>query len=183
MSKKSRHSASKTSYNDVKNEDRVEYLTGILDLEFEVLHVNQARANTVIAINAGLIAAVVWIFQSYIGSNKIVISLLLGAMLLCVFSLFMGLCFTFPRIDSKIGNGNNLRGIVGICKLNKEEYYLRIKDLSYEEMLKQLSFQISGMARNNKRDIRCLVCGIMLLMVAIVLFTASVVIWLLDYVL
>lgn len=181
MSRKSKKHAQPKDEPEIQKMDIIEYLTGILDLQFEVLHANEARANTVIAINAGLIAAIVWIYQSYDGAEKIIF-LLLGAMLLCVGSLFMELCFTFPRINSRIGKGDNIRGIVGICKLSKEAYYQKMINLSYEEMINQLSLQISGMARNNKRDIRCLISGIVLLMLAILPFTASVVLWLLNYV-
>lgn len=162
--------------------DLIDYLTGILNLQFEVLHVNEARANTVIAINAGLIAAIIWVSQLCETTNDVSIILILTAILLNIGSLFMGLLFEVPRINSRIGNEDNVRGTIGICRLSKEMYYKKVMNLNYDEMVKQLSFQISGMARNNKRGAKYLILAITLLMISIIPFIASVTIWLINYV-
>lgn len=186
MSKKIKKSSETEHYSkDITEHQRIDlidYLTGILNLQFEVLHVNEARANTVIAINAGLIAAIIWVSQSCSTTNNVSVILILMAILLNIGSLFMGLLFAVPRINSRIGNEDNVRGTIGICRLSKEMYYEKVVNLNHDKMVEQLSFQISGMARNNKRGAKYLVLAIILLMISIILFIASVFIWLINYV-
>lgn len=88
MSKKIKKSSETEHYSkDITEHQRIDYLTGILNLQFEVLHVNEARANTVIAINAGLIAAIIWVSQSCKTTNNVSVILILMAILLSIGSL------------------------------------------------------------------------------------------------
>jgi len=140
--------------------DRIAYLTEILDRQFVVLQVNEMRANSIIAIDASFIAGIVLLNQFYVTKGSTIAILLFAAITLLIISLAMELGFVIPRLDAKIGGDTNLRGTIGICKLDKESYYKRVDSLKYDEMIKLLSYQISGMARNNKRGARYLLMGI-----------------------
>ena len=158
-----------------QNYDLISYLNDILGLQFEVLQVNEARGNTLIAINAAFLAGVVLVFQAFSFTEKYIIALLGITMILCSISLFIGLKFTIPRIDARIGNEGNIRGTIGICSLSKEDYYEKVKNLKSDEMVKQLSYQISGMARNNRKGAKYLTISIAFSTISFIPFVAAII--------
>ena len=78
-----------------------------------------------------------------------------------------------PRIDSGIGNQWNLRTMVGISRLDKEDYHLKMSHLSLSEMLEMNCWQIAGMCRNNMRSRRLIRSGVRLTVAGVLLFVVA----------
>jgi hypothetical protein len=78
-----------------------------------------------------------------------------------------------PRIDSKVGNQQNLRTMVGISRLKKEEYHAQVAQLSLDEMVRMNCWQIAGMCKNNLRSHRLIRLGVQLTIIGTMVFAIT----------
>lgn len=186
---------SKKDPTKITKEDQEMLLTWIYDIgdkQYRSYSWNDSKVQSLLTVDAALIAGILFIFQ--IVSEKINIEgipLLFFALsfILLSASLIYCLLHSIPKLDSKIGNESNLRTIIGINRFTiiaealgksnfiaREKYYESVIGLRIEDILKMNITQIAGMSKNNhtshkiiREGVICTIVSILLILIAMIL--------------
>jgi hypothetical protein len=125
---------------------RILYTNDIIDTMFSTYHWLTLKVQALMAITAALIAATAFVLKDL--PNLLWWEKSIGGLgVLCLFSA-LGFCLHYlvPLYNARIGNENNLRTIIGIVPIHKDDYQRRIEELTLRDMLKYNANQISGMS-------------------------------------
>lgn len=152
--------------------ERLFYWTlDIGDKQYRAYDWNDNKVQCLLTVDAALMAGVIFVLQ-LLGNNSIKISSIsLGifalSFLFLVISLIVCLIHSIPILNSKLGDGHNLRTIVGIESFARYEaffnqtknherryratnkYYESLSNLNLLDMVHMNAWQIVGMSRNN----------------------------------
>jgi hypothetical protein len=132
--------------NDSLLQQQILYTNDIIDTLFSTYHWLTLKVQALMAITAALIAATAFVLKDL--PNLLWWEKSIGVVgVLCLFSA-LGFCLHYlvPLYNAGIGNENNLRTIIGIVPIHKDDYYRRIQELTLRDMLKYNANQISGMS-------------------------------------
>jgi hypothetical protein len=88
-------------------------------------------------------------------------------------SLLLALHHLIPRLDSRVGNTDNPRSVIGIKAFkNKDAFYQRFVQLDYDLMLQYTTNQLYGMNLNIVRNDRVIRRAVYLTMLGVLGFVA-----------
>lgn len=175
-----------------------EWTLDIGDKQYRAYDWNDNKVQCLLTVDAALLAGILFVLQ-LIGddglsiSNEVWVFFALSFVFL-VFSILVCLIHSIPILNSKLGNGHNLRTIVGIesyARYEKffnrksihkrryratEKYYQSLSRLSKLDMLHMNAWQIVGMSKNNvtsnyyiRRGVISTIGGVIILMIGTIL--------------
>lgn len=173
-----------------------EWTMDIGDKQYRAYDWNDNKVQCLLTVDAALMAGVIFVLQ-LLGDNSIKISSIsLGifalSFLFLVISLIVCLIHSIPILNSKLGDGHNLRTIVGIESFARYEaffnqtknherrynatkkYYESLSNLSLLDMVHMNAWQIVGMSRNNvtsnryiRKGVISTILGVITLMIGV----------------
>lgn len=150
----------------------IEYTYGIIDKQFFSYSFNYQKIQGIIAIDSALIAGIFVGIQAFKINDIAMYILFAISLLLLLISLLLCLFHSIPEIDSRIGNDDNLRTLIGIKKYNKKEYYEKISVLNSKDLLRMNCYQISGLCKLNIKSQKLIRIGVILTSIGV--FVASI---------
>lgn len=173
-----------------------EWTLDIGDKQYRAYDWNDNKVQCLLTVDAALMAGVIFVLQ-LLGDNSIKISSIsLGifalSFLFLVISLIVCLIHSIPILNSKLGDGHNLRTIVGIESFARYEaffnqtknherrynatnkYYESLSNLNLLDMVHMNAWQIVGMSRNNvtsnkyiRKGVISTILGVITLMIGV----------------
>lgn len=188
-----------TSEKDLSSEELERLYNWTLDIgdkQYRAYDWNDNKVQCLLTVDAALMAGVIFILQ-LLGEDTITItSISLGifalSFLFLVISLIICLIHSIPILNSKLGDGHNLRTIVGIESFARYEaffntttkherrfratnkYFESISNLNMLDMVHMNAWQIVGMSRNNvtsnvyiRKGVIATILGVITLMIAV----------------
>lgn len=150
-----------------------EFTTDILDKQYRSYNWVDIKMQCLLTVDGALATGVFFLLQKGTVTNLFTLDCLMAAFLCLVASLTICLIHSVPKLDSGIGNQNNLRTIIGITRLTPSDYHSKVAALSNSQLLAMNCWQISGMTRNNKRSFHYLRIGVVFTVVGIVAMTGA----------
>lgn len=147
---------------------QLEFTQDIIDKQYRSYVWNDGKMQTLVTIDAALIAGVLIALQTFKAVGPIPFALIGGAFFALVLSFIVCLVHAIPKLHSGVGNTTNLRTMVGIGTLTKEEYHEHVRRMAADDMLRMNCWQIAGMCRNNLRSYTLIRRGVMLTMSGVV---------------
>lgn len=196
MAKKVFYIDSEKNMSDEELERLFNWTLDIGDKQYRAYDWNDNKVQCLLTVDAALMAGVIFVLQ-LLGDNSIKISnISLGifalSFLFLVISLIVCLIHSIPILNSKLGDGHNLRTIVGIESFARYEaffnhtctherryratdkYFESLSNLSLLDMVHMNAWQIVGMSRNNvtsniyiRKGVISTILGVLTLMVAV----------------
>lgn len=154
--------------------DIIAYTNDIIDKQYRSYTWNDTKVQALITIDTALIAGILLIFQIYSSIYGLVLYIFGFSFGLLIISSLICLYHSIPQINSKIGNEDNLRTMVGIKNYTKEEYHTRILKLNLKTMVKMNCNQISGMCKNNMRSYNLIKRGAYLTIIGVILIAIAI---------
>lgn len=149
-------------------EKLLEWTYVVSDKQYFLYSWNDAKVSGLITVDAALMAGILFVLQLLDGSqglNMPIVSLITYGIsfVLLALSIIFCLLHTIPKLNSKMGTGNNLKTMIGINRyrlmqnmlggkdyFRAEKYYLEsVKCMSNDDLLEMNLFQIIGMNTNN----------------------------------
>jgi hypothetical protein len=157
---------------DDKFQQKYILTSDIIDKQYRSYNWNDSKMASLITIDGAMIAGVWTVIQLFGPTNVISLTLLLLALVSFFLSVVNCLLHVIPKINSKIGNENNLRTMVGIRpytdKSRKDEYVNKIMSLNQYDIIKMNCYQITGMCKNNFRSEKLIKTGVILTIVGVI---------------
>lgn len=196
MAKKVFYISSEKQMSDEELERLFNWTLDIGDKQYRAYDWNDNKVQCLLTVDAALMAGVIFVLQ-LLGDHSIKISSVsLGifalSFLFLVISLIVCLIHSIPILNSKLGDGHNLRTIVGIesfaryeAFFNKaktherrykatDKYFESLSNLSMLDMVHMNAWQIVGMSKNNvtsnvyiRKGVISTIFGVLTLMVAV----------------
>jgi len=152
----------------------LDFATDILDKQYRSYVWNDGKVQSLVTIDTALIAGVLVILQIFQRANIVALFFLACAFLSLIASFIVCLSHSIPRLNSGIGNEVNLRSMIGIVRLDKDEYLSKLMGLDLANMIKMTSWQISGMSRNNLRSHNLIQRGVILTSIGVLAIAVAV---------
>lgn len=157
-----------------------DFTLSIIDKQYRSYLWNDSKIQSLITINAAIIAGILVVTQIYSSKAllyKVPLIISLGCQLI---SLIIALIHVVPKINSKIGNEFNLRTMVGISPYiqtkDKDEYVAKILGSNVDDFIKMNCYQIVGMCKNNLRSEKFIRAGVILALIGICFFVIGLMI-------
>ena len=152
----------------------LDFAIDILDKQYRSYVWNDGKVQSLVTIDTALIAGILVILQTFQHVNIAAFLLLAGAFLALIASFIVCLWHSIPRVNSGIGNEANPRSMIGIVRLDKNEYLATIMGLDLRNMVRMTCWQISGMARNNLRSHNLIKHGVILTIIGVMAISIAV---------
>jgi hypothetical protein len=157
---------------DIKFQQRYIFTSDIIDKQYRSYNWNDAKMASLITIDGAMIAGLWTVIQLFGTANAILLALLHFALVFFFISVINCLIHIIPKINSKIGNEDNLRTMIGIRqytdKDKKDGYVNKIMALNQYEMIKMNCYQITGMCKNNFRSEKIIKTGVKLTIAGVI---------------
>ncbi len=158
----------------------LEFTTDIIDKQYRSYVWNDGKVQALVTIDTALIAGILLILQVFSHVSTFAF-ILLGCSFVCLLiSSLVCLVHAVPKIDSGVGNQSNLRTMVGISPLSKQQYHEAMLSQSLDKMIEMNCWQITGMCKNNmrshhliRRGVRLTISGVLALAVALLIIVFS----------
>ena len=149
----------------------LEWTYVIGDKQYFLYSWNDAKISGLLTVDAALMAGILFVLQLLDGASNLNLTLFpllfyASSFVVLAISIIICLLHTIPRLNSKMGNGHNLKTMIGINRFvlmqkmlggkkyfSAEKYYLdSVKELNADDLLEMNIFQILGMNTNNVRS-------------------------------
>lgn len=196
------NSITEKSLSDSERDALYEWTLDIGDKQYRAYDWNDNKVQCLLTVDAALLAGILFVLQ-LIGDDGLQISnavwvLFAISFVFLVVSILVCLIHSIPILNSKLGDGHNLRTIVGIESYARyehffnrknihekryratEKYYQSLSNLTKLEMLHMNAWQIVGMSRNNvtsnyyiRRGVISTIIGVVVLMVGTILMAGQ----------
>jgi len=157
-----------------KQNEQMAFTLDIVDKQYRSYIWNDGKVQAMATIDAALLAAIFIVIQVFKNITGWAVFFLSSSFILLAVSLIISLRHAIPKLDSGVGNQDNLRSIIGIVELEKQDYHKAILNLSKDEMISMNCHQISGMARNCLESQKIIKKSVMLKSFSILLLIVAV---------
>jgi Na+-transporting methylmalonyl-CoA/oxaloacetate decarboxylase gamma subunit len=128
-----------------------DFTIDIIDKQYRSYTWSDGKVQALVTMDAALIAGLLLVFQVF-KPDAFALTFLGVSFVLFILGFLFCLVHAIPRLNSKVGNEDNFRTIIGIESLSKEDYHEAVLHLSLSDMVRMNCAQISGMCRNNVRS-------------------------------
>lgn len=146
-----------------------DFTVDIIDKQYRSYLWNDGKVQALVTIDTALIAGILLILQTYKSVSLLALILLGISFIVLLSSFLICLVHAIPRMNSGIGNENNLRTMVGITQYEKEEYHRQIISSDLSNMVRMNCNQISGMCKNNLRSHSLIRAGVQLTIAGVII--------------
>lgn len=177
-------SHAKTDSNPLSNIGNIkqafDFTVDIIDKQYRSYVWNDGKVQALVTIDAALIAGILLILQIFNQVSLLSLILLAVSSVFLLCSLLICLEHAIPRMNSGIGNEDNLRTMIGIARIGKEEYHKKITSLNLDDMVRMNCYQIAGMCKNNLKShslikiaVRLTMIGVLVIGIALAIIVFS----------
>lgn len=167
------HQSERDELSDSRLKLHYDFTVGIIDKQYRSYVWNDGKVQALVTIDTALIAGLLLILQVFDTVNTLAFVLIGFSFIFLLTSFFVCLIHAVPRMHSGIGNQENLRTIIGIVNLKKEEYHAKIRQLDLAEIIKMNCWQIAGMSKNNMRSHKLIRFGAIQTIIGVLLFSTA----------
>lgn len=154
------------SIDNIDKDKLLSWTYDIGDKQYRSYTWNDTKVQCLLTVDAALIAGLLFVLQ-LLGNKDISFGILplvfYGfSFVILIYGLTCCLIHSIPRLNSKLGDGKNIRTIIGIYRYSEiqellgknffyalEKYYKDICKLKEEDLIRMNTDQIGGMAKNN----------------------------------
>ena len=130
-------------------DDKISFTYHIIDTHFSTFSYIDTKLQALLAVSSLFLAGATYIFTSYTILSVFSQTLFLLSGLTFILAILVCVWHIAPKMNSGIGNENNLRSAVGTSTLSKQEYHTKILSLHKNDLLRLNCYQISGLSRIN----------------------------------